>query len=105
VRFSESLSLENLDRGVHVTALCPGFTWSEFHDVTGTREMMSRLPKWAWLETDAVAKAGIDGVERGRVIVVPGRVYKLLRFVAKHLPDRLVLGLMGRNSGKIRKMD
>ena len=105
VRFSESLSLENLDRGVHVTALCPGFTWSEFHDVTGTREMMSKLPKWAWLETDAVARAGIDGAERGRVVVVPGRVYRLLHFIAKHLPDRWVLGLMGRNSRKIRKID
>lgn len=105
VRFSESLSLENLDRDVHVTALCPGFTWSEFHDVTGTREMMSRVPKWAWLETDAVARSGVDGVERGQAIVVPGRVYRLLRFLAKHLPDRLVLGLTGRNSKKIRKVD
>ena len=105
VKFSESLSLENADSGVNVTALCPGFTWSEFHDVTGTREMMSKLPKWAWLQADEVARAGIDGVERGRVIVVPGRVYKLLHFVAKHLPDRMVLGLMGRNSKKIRKID
>jgi short-subunit dehydrogenase len=105
VKFSESLSLENLDRGVHVTALCPSFTWSEFHDVTGTREMMSKLPDWAWLQADAVARAGIDGVEGGKAIVVPGRVYKLLRFLAKHLPDSLVLGLMGRNSKKIRKLD
>lgn len=105
VKFSESLSLENADSGVNVTVLCPGFTWSEFHDVTGTREMMSKLPKWAWLEADEVARAGIDGVERGRVIVVPGRVYKLLHFVANHLPDRWVLGLMGRNSKKIRKID
>lgn len=105
VKFSESLSLENADHNVKVTALCPGFTWSEFHDVTGTREMMSKLPKWAWLQADDVARAGIDGVERGRVIVVPGRVYKLLHFVARHLPDRWVLGLMGRNSKKIRKVD
>lgn len=105
VKFSESLSLENADSGVNVTVLCPGFTWSEFHDVTGTREMMSKLPKWAWLQADEVARAGIDGVERGRVIVVPGCVYKLLHFVAKHLPDRMVLGLMGRNSKKIRKID
>jgi short-subunit dehydrogenase len=105
VKFSESLSLENLDGGVHVTALCPGFTWSEFHDVTGTREMMSKLPKWAWLEADTVARAGIDGVERGKVLVVPGRLYQLIRFVAKHLPDSLVLGVMARNSKKIRKVD
>jgi uncharacterized protein len=105
VKFSESLSLENSDRGVHVTALCPGFTWSEFHDVTGTREMMSKLPGWAWLQADAVARAGIDGAERGRVIVVPGRIYRLAHFIARHLPQRLVLGLMGRNSRKIRRVD
>ena len=105
VRFSESLSLENADRGVHVTALCPGFTWSEFHDVTGTREMMSKLPKWAWLETDAVALAGVEGAEKGRVVVVPGRVYRLVHVIARHLPQRLVLGAMGRNSGRIRKID
>ena len=105
VKFSESLSLENSGHDVHVTALCPGFTWSEFHDVTGTREMMSKLPGWAWLQADAVARAGIDGVERGRVIVVPGRVYRLIHFVARHLPQRMVLGLMGRNSSRIRRVD
>ncbi|MET0808176.1 MAG: SDR family NAD(P)-dependent oxidoreductase [Pseudoxanthomonas sp.] len=105
VRLSESLSLENADRGVHVTALCPGFTWSEFHDVTGTRALMSKLPKWAWLETDAVALAGIEGAEKGRVIVVPGRVYQLAHALARHLPQRWVLGAMGRNSGRIRRVD
>lgn len=105
VRFSESLSLENAGIGVHVTALCPGFTWSEFHDVTGTRAMMSKLPKWAWLEPDAIALAGVEGAERGRVVVVPGRVYRLVHFIARHLPQRLVLGLMGRNSGRIRRID
>jgi short-subunit dehydrogenase len=105
VKFSESLSLENADHGVKVTALCPGFTWSEFHDVTGTRAMMSKLPTWAWLQADDVARAGIDGVERGRVLVVPGRVYRLGYSIAKHLPGRLMLGLMGRNSKKIRQID
>lgn len=105
VKFSESLSLENSDHGVRVTALCPGFTGSEFHDVTGTREMMSKLPGWVWLQADVVARAGIDGVERGRVIVIPGRVYRLAHSIVRHLPQRLALGLMGRNSRKIRKID
>lgn len=105
VKFSEALSLENADRDVHVTALCPGFTWSEFHDVTGTRAMMSRLPRWMWLQADAVARAGIDAAERGQVVVVPGWFYKTVYCLVRHLPDHWALKLMGRNSGKIRKVD
>lgn len=105
VKLSESLHLENLDRGVNVTALCPGFTLSEFHDVTGTRGMMSKLPGWIWLQADDVAHAGIDAAERGQVICVPGWRYKLLVFVAKHLPESWMLGLMKRNSKKYRKVD
>jgi len=103
VRFSEALSLENADRGVHATALCPGFTWSEFHDVTGTRDMMNRLPKRMWLQADDVARAGIDGVERGKTIVVPGLFYKTLYCLVRHLPDAWALKLMARNSSKIRR--
>lgn len=105
VKLSESLHLENLDRGVNVTALCPGFTLSEFHDVTGTRGMMDKLPKWIWLRADDVARAGIEAAERGQVICVPGWRYKLLAFVAKHLPESWMLGLMKRNSRKYRKVD
>lgn len=105
IKFSESLAHENADRGMKVCALCPGFTYSEFHDVTGTRAMMSRLPKGLWLQADAVARAGIDGMERGRVIVVPGWRYKLLHGITRHLPDQTRFRLMGRNSSRIRKAD
>ncbi|TWT23248.1 SDR family oxidoreductase [Luteimonas marina] len=105
VRFSESLALENADAGLHATALCPGFTHSEFHDVTGTRAMMSKLPQWMWLDADDVARAGIDAVERGEVVVVPGAVYKLLRFATKHLPDRFILRRMAKNSSRIRSTE
>eukprot|EP00435_Cladocopium_sp_Y103_P077099 s1_g838.t1 len=44
IKMSESLSLEYVNDNVHVTALCPGFTYSEFHDVAGTREEVSRMP-------------------------------------------------------------
>jgi short-subunit dehydrogenase len=102
VKFSESLALENADAGVHATALCPGFTRSEFHDVTGTREMMSKLPRWLWLEAADVARAGIDGVERGEVVVVPGAVYRAVRLATRMLPERFLLRRMARNSARIR---
>jgi short-subunit dehydrogenase len=105
VKFSEALSLENAAHGVHVTALCPGFTRSEFHDVTGTRALMDRLPSWIWLDCAAVARAGVEAAERGKVIVVPGWRYKLVCLVAKLLPSTLLLALMRRNSGKFRRVD
>ena len=102
IKFSESLALENAAVGVRVCALCPGFTYSEFHDVTGTRALVSQLPKWMWLDTDVVAKLGVEGAERGRVVVVPGFGYKLMRFAFKHLPDAMVRRMMAKRSGKIR---
>lgn len=101
--FSEALALENADRGVHVTALCPGFTWSEFHDVTGTRARM-RVSPTMWLQATDVARAGIDGNERGQVLVVPGWRYRLLHEIVKLLPHRLAMGLMARNSRKVRPL-
>lgn len=103
VRFSESLALEYADCNIHVTALCPGFTWSEFHDVTGTRAQMNSMPQWIWLEAGQVAGAGIDAVERGLVVVVPGWRYKLACLLVKLMPHSWALGLMRRNSAKFRK--
>ncbi len=102
IRFSESLALENARFGVNVCALCPGFTYSEFHDVTGTRGLVSRLPRWMWLDTDEVAQQGVDGVERGRFLVVPGTGYTLLRTAFKLLPDALARRMMARNSRRMR---
>lgn len=104
LKFSEALALENADRGVHATALCPGFTYSEFHDVTGTRARM-RVSPTMWLQAADVARAGIDGNERGKVLVVPGWRYRLMHAIVKLLPHRLAMGLMAKNSRKVRPLD
>jgi len=103
VRFSESLALENRDRGVHVTALCPGFTYSEFHDVTGTREQVSRMPRWMWMDAPAVVEAGLAAVERGDAVCVPGRANRAIRWLMKTLPDRAALAMVQRRAHNFRK--
>ncbi len=103
VRFSQSLHLENLNNGVHVSALCPGFTYSEFHDVTGTRAQVSQMPKWMWLGADEVAQAGFEGVEANRPMVVPGAPYKAIATLAKLLPDEWGMALMARQSSRFRR--
>ena len=105
VKFSQSLHLENLETGVHVTALCPGFTWSEFHDVTGTREQVNRAtPDWLWLGADEVAAAGYEATEANRAVCVPGTPNKAIAAVAKILPDDWALALMASQGGRIRKL-
>lgn len=104
VKFSEALALEHSDRGLHATALCPGFTYSEFHDVTGTRSKM-RVPARMWLDADDVARFGIDASERGTVLAVPGWRYRLLHALTRHLPHATALRLMARNSRKVRPLD
>jgi uncharacterized protein len=104
IRFSQSLALENAEHGVRVCALCPGFTWSEFHDITGTREQVSRMPKWMWMDADTVARNGLDALGRGEVVFVPGRANRIIKAVMQLLPDRTALRLVQKRSKDFRKL-
>ncbi|WP_440222022.1 SDR family NAD(P)-dependent oxidoreductase [Dokdonella sp. MW10] len=103
VKLSQALTLEYGDEGVHTCALCPGFTWSEFHDVTGSRELMSKMPRWMWMDADTVVAQGLDAVERGEAVLVNGRVNRLIKTMFKLLPDRMALRMIGRRSRQFRK--
>ncbi|HET9034373.1 MAG TPA: SDR family oxidoreductase [Dokdonella sp.] len=103
IKLSQALHLEYGHEGVNTCALCPGFTYSEFHDVTGSREMMSKLPKWMWMDAETVVRQGLDAVERGEAVHVNGRVNKTIKSLIKLIPDRLALHLIGRQSRNFRK--
>jgi short-subunit dehydrogenase len=99
IKFSEALAHEGRPHGVHVTALCPGFTRSEFHDVTGTREQTDRLPSWMWMDAETVARAGVDAVMAGTPLFIPGRVNRVIVQLVRFLPRGLVNGF-GRRLGR-----
>ena len=103
VKFSESLAGEVRRHGVHVTALCPGFTYSEFHDVTGTRATVSQLPPWLWMNSAQVAREGFDAVMAGTAVHVPGRVNRAIATGARHAPEWLVRAIGRRTAYKYRK--
>ncbi len=102
IKFSQSLALENHSRGIHVSALCPGFTRSEFHDVTRTRDKMNKLPGFMWLTAEDVVRQGIAAVERGDAVYIPGRVNRLIKIVIQLMPDRLAMWLSARESKRYR---
>jgi uncharacterized protein len=68
--FSEALHEELAPRGVRVTALCPGYTETEFQAVAGVAE--SGLLDTIAMSAEPVVRAGLDGFTRGKAVVVPG---------------------------------
>jgi uncharacterized protein len=105
IKFSQSLNLENQSTGVNVSALCPGFTRSEFHDVNGMRDQINTMPSWMWLDARTVVEIGFNGVEANHAVVVSGGTNKAIAAFAKLLPDSIALGLMKSQMSKFRRAD
>ncbi len=97
VGFSQTLQAELRGTGVRVQALCPGFTYSEFHDTAEyTRFSRKRIPGLLWMTADAVAAGSLKALRRGGVVYIPGLANRLLvavgrsRLLGPHLTGMLV---------------
>jgi short-subunit dehydrogenase len=87
-RFTEGIAGECANTGVAVTALCPGFTRTEFQDQADFGEDM--VPRFLWQTPEEVALAGLEALERKRVYAVPGWAYRTLEVTTGLLPKTLV---------------
>ena len=108
LRLSQSLATEYHPAGVHVVAVCPGFTWSEFHDVAGNRAQMNKLPSFMWLDGPRVVSDAHNAVEAGRgPVVVSSWVYKVLVTLLQIIPDNWVgrLAARGTRNAEVRAED
>ena len=88
--FTEALHEELRGTGIRVTALCPGFTRTEFSDVSGTNSISSQVPNFAWLEATDVAREGLRAVTRGKALCIPGALYKGVSAFSNSSPRSLV---------------
>jgi len=94
---SESLHTELAGTNIKISALCPGFTRTEFHQ--RGRMSMKGLPSFMWLDSDKlVAKAWSDAL-KGEAVSIPGWQYQLLVFVIHSLP-RTIIRKVGMNLRK-----
>lgn len=84
--FSQAIDLELREHNIFCTALCPGFTYSEFHDVMGTRSVANRLPRFLWMDANTVAREGYDAVMEGKPVYINGLVNQGMTQVLSHLP-------------------
>jgi short-subunit dehydrogenase len=103
IKLTESLSLELQGTGVQLLATCPGFTFSEFHDVLGNRALVSQVPSAFWTTAEEVVRQSLEAIERGQIVVVPGPVNKAIVSAVKLMPNAAAVKLMGRASRSTRR--
>jgi short-subunit dehydrogenase len=98
--FTEGLYMElkTMRSPVVVQALCPGYTYSEFHDVLGVDRSKIMTPGW-WMPADFVVAESLRAFRQGKLFVIPGWRYRILLRVIKLVPRSLILW----GSAKVRK--
>ncbi len=98
ISFSRWANLEYRGRGIVVTAVCPGYTRTEFHQRLGLPPGQEGVPRWMWLRAPYVVAASLRDVERGKAVSIPSLRYKTLITLSRVAPAGLAsrLGRKGR---------
>lgn len=94
--YTEALSIELDGSGVTVTALCPGWVRTEFHERADLST--SSIPPAMWLDADDLVKDCLADTARGRVISIPSKRYTILMTLLRLLPRGAVRGVSRRLS-------
>jgi uncharacterized protein len=94
--FSEGLSVQLRGTGVTVTAVCPGFTRTEFHQ--RAKADMSHVPDRMWLDARDVVREGLADAFAGKPVSVPSRQYRRLLHVVRLLPRPLLRRIMAHRA-------
>ncbi|MFC3614825.1 SDR family NAD(P)-dependent oxidoreductase [Lutimaribacter marinistellae] len=88
-QFSLAIREELRSGGVHVTALCPGFTETSFQKAAGGSVESVEVPRWMWSRPEDVARVAIAAVERNKAVCVPGLLNKVIATGFKLMPGPL----------------
>jgi short-subunit dehydrogenase len=95
VALTKGLSAALKDEGVHVTALCPGFTHTDFHASEKLTRMKQSTPGFIWYDVDDVVREGLAALEKGRAVFISGRLYRFLIPVLRMPPSRWLIAAFG----------
>jgi short-subunit dehydrogenase len=88
--YGRSLAAETERFGVRVCVLCPGYVHTNLHERAGLSHLEKQVPRWMWISSETVVQAGIKGLRRKKVVVVPGLVYRSVRpFLNSRTAQRL----------------
>jgi len=99
--FSESLHGELAGTGVTCTVLCPGPVATEFQDAAGISHLHSAGPSFLWASAGEVATAAVEGMERGKRVVVPRATDKVQAAFGRYSPRSVLLPVMRGLGGRL----
>jgi short-subunit dehydrogenase len=102
--YTQALGQELRGTGVTATALCPGPVETEFADVAGLGgdQAGDALPRFMWVSAADVAAAGVDGMVKGRAVVIPGPANRATATLAPLVPRSVLLPLLARRHPALR---
>jgi short-subunit dehydrogenase len=98
ISFSRWANVHYRRAGIVVTAVCPGYTHTDFHRRLGLPVGQEGVPSWMWLDAPMVVAASLRDVERGKAVSVPSLRYKGIIALGRVAPPALAarLGQRGR---------
>lgn len=94
ISFSRWANIAYQPSRISVTAVCPGFVRTEFHQRMGAE--ISNIPAWMWLAPERVVADALAAASAGKGVSVPSRRYKVLTFGSRYLPAGFVARLAAR---------
>ncbi len=92
--FSRSANLRYGPKGVKVTAVCPGFVHTEFHQRMGAD--MGGVKPWMWLEPEPVVREGLADNAAGKAVSIPSKRYATLIALSRLVPDKVAAAVGNR---------
>ena len=88
IKFSESVHIQYHQKNIYCSAVCPGLTYSEFHEAAGMHEVKS-APEWMWMDARTVAEQGLDAVMKGKSLIINGSLNKFFAVLSKVIPKKV----------------
>jgi len=102
--YTQSLAGELRGSGVTATALCPGPVETGFGEKAGftDEEAHNALPSMMWVDATDVAKAAVAGMDKGRLVVIPGVANKVGAMFSQVAPRSVLLPILVKGHPGLR---
>ena len=88
-RFSEALNLSYNRNNIYSTAVCPGYTVTNFHTASGVQNEMDSVPSFLKKSAKRIAKEGVEGMLMNKQVVVPTKTWKFIVCLLKIIPKNV----------------